>query len=199
MSRRSIIAAPTLASAVLAAPAGMEAAGLPAAQTFNYTGGEQSYVVPGGVTEVQVFAVGANGGPTFQNPVRGEGLGATVSADLPVSGGQTLYVEVGGNGTYSAGGFNGGAPGSLRAGGGGASDVRTCSRTGTPACPPGIATLLAHASYNLLSGHSQLIVLRISRAGLRLLSNARHHGPRVIATATLAGGSAPSRVVRFRG
>ncbi|MGI8557726.1 MAG: fibronectin type III domain-containing protein [Solirubrobacteraceae bacterium] len=69
------------------------------------------------------------------------GSGATVTADIPVTPGSTLYLEVGGNGRdgsvapYSAaGGFNGGGVGGLDAsgsgfkgGGGGASDLRTAS------------------------------------------------------------------------
>jgi hypothetical protein len=99
-------------------------------QTFSYTGGEQSYVVPAGVTEVHVVVVGAPGGHTSGSPGLG-GLGAVVSADLPVPQGQTaLYVEVGGIGvgpgfTGSRGGFNGGGPD----GGGGASDVRLLPRS----------------------------------------------------------------------
>jgi hypothetical protein len=46
MSRRSIIVVATLASAALSAATGAAADGLPAAQTFTYTGGEQSYLVP---------------------------------------------------------------------------------------------------------------------------------------------------------
>jgi hypothetical protein len=71
------------------------------------------------------------------------GAGATVGADVDVTAGETLYVEVGGNGTqptyantsdstyvYTAGvgGFNGGGDAGLQVGGGGgggASDVRT--------------------------------------------------------------------------
>jgi hypothetical protein len=117
------------------------AGGLPPSQTFGYTDGEQTYVVPAGVTEVQVFAVGAKGGADLGPSPAPGGVGATATADLPVVAGQTLYVEVGGNGSCS-GGFNGGgaSPGAC-GGGGGASDVRSCSSTGSPACAAGADSL----------------------------------------------------------
>lgn len=94
-------------------------------QTFTYTGGEQSFVVPAGVTQLQVLLVGGSGG---EGGVAG-GVAAKVTAALEVTPGQTLYVEVGGIGKDSGegggGGFNGGATGGGGAGGGGgASDIR---------------------------------------------------------------------------
>ena len=59
------------------------------------------------------------------------------TADIPVTAGETLWVEVGSNGAdgINVGGpavfGGGGAPGSDAGGGGGASDVRTCSETAT--------------------------------------------------------------------
>jgi hypothetical protein len=92
--------------------------------TLESTGGEQCYAVPDGVTEVHVVAVGGHGGaagsPNFA-------FGAAVSGDLPVSGGQTLFVEVGANGALVASFGGGGAGGLGSAAGGGASDVRTVS------------------------------------------------------------------------
>jgi hypothetical protein len=116
-------------------------------KSFTYTGGEQEFKVPSGVTSVHVEAVGGAGGVGghFFSPVGGSGgVGAVVSGVLAVTPGNTLYVEVGGNGEpglfagepegLGLGGFNGGAdsagihePG-LGGGGGGASDVRTVSR-----------------------------------------------------------------------
>lgn len=96
----------------------MAAAPAAFAQVFSYTGVEQSYLVPSGVTSVHVVAVGAPGGGGTQ--ITG-GRGAVVSADLPVPQGQTvLYVEVGGTGA----GFNGGGSPN----GGDASDVRLLPR-----------------------------------------------------------------------
>ena len=98
--------------------------------TFLYTGGEQTFTVPAGVTTLHVVAIGGAGGASA---VFG-GAAAQVTADLAVTPGQTLYIEVGGKGkdgaSGGAGGFNGGAAGgfggtSAAGGGGGASDIRT--------------------------------------------------------------------------
>jgi hypothetical protein len=101
-----------------------------ATATFGYSGGEQAFLVPSGVSTVHVLAVGGSGG---EGGVLG-GAGAEVTADLHVTPGQLLYVEVGGTGEDSGeggeGGFNGGAAGgSASGGGGGASDVRLLSRS----------------------------------------------------------------------
>jgi Lamin Tail Domain/Glycine rich protein len=118
--------------------------------TFTYTGAEQTYTVPAGVTSLQVQAVGASGGGSaggFQ-PVQG-GTGGLVVGELGagsvIKPGDTLYVEVGGAGGNAGsglaeGGFNGGGAGG-GGGGGGASDVRTCSRTST-SCPDGVPSAL---------------------------------------------------------
>jgi hypothetical protein len=107
------------ALAVLAAPC---AAG---AVVFSSTGSEQSYPVTARQTQVHVVAVGGEGGAG--NGAQLGGFGGVASADLPVTPGSTLYVEVGGNGAnVNTGGFNGGGTGaSGGGGGGGASDVRT--------------------------------------------------------------------------
>jgi hypothetical protein len=90
-------------------------AGAPAAsaesQLFGPTGSEQEFVVPAGVTSVQVTATGQAGGAVGASA---GGRPAVVSGTLGVVPGSTLYVEVG------ATGFNGGAASR----GGGASDVR---------------------------------------------------------------------------
>jgi hypothetical protein len=98
--------------------------------TFLFTGAEQTFKVPGGVTSVHVVVVGGAGGAGGGSG----GAAAQVTADLNgLTPGQTLYVEVGGigddSGAGGAGGFNGGATGAGGAGGGGgASDVRTSPR-----------------------------------------------------------------------
>lgn len=103
-----------------------------AGQTFQLTGAEQTYTVPFGVASVEVVAVGGHGGSAAG--IAG-GAPARASADLPVTPGQVLYVEVAGNGQSAInggdGGFNfGGAAGAQdAAGGGGESDVRTMPRT----------------------------------------------------------------------
>ena len=96
-------------------------------ETFTYTGSEQTFTVPLGVTSMEVKAVGGRGG---DDNGRG-GPAARVTGELNVTPGETLYVEVGGTGgegsEYNSGGFNGGGSGG--GGGGGASDVRTSPRS----------------------------------------------------------------------
>jgi hypothetical protein len=109
--------------------------------TFGFTGAEQTFPVPAGVTSIHVVAVGGRGGIGTGSGAPG-GMGARVTTDLSVSPGQTVFVEVGGNGEDGAGnsggkgGFNGGgecfveeSSGSGGGGGGGASDVRLTSRS----------------------------------------------------------------------
>jgi len=140
---RLLRAVPRPARLALAAAVGAAglAAGLPQAAlaaplstTFTYTGAEQTFTVPAGVSSLQVAAVGAAGGSS--EDTSSAGAGGTATATVSVVGGQTLYVEVGGPGTFSndlgsaVGGWNGGGnPGGDvgAGGGGGASDVRTVS------------------------------------------------------------------------
>lgn len=126
-----------LATVLLAAPPA-------SAQTFTYTGGEQTYTVPAAATEIHVVAVGASG----QGSSPAGGRGAIVTADLPVSGGTKFFVEVGADGAgcflvCASTGFNGGA----QPGGGGASDIRTASCGAT--CPGSSSSL---ASRLLVAG-----------------------------------------------
>ncbi|MFT5357498.1 MAG: hypothetical protein ACI9KE_004735 [Polyangiales bacterium] len=99
-------------------------------RVFTYTGAPESYVVPRGVTSIQVDALGAAGGCD-----RG-GLGGSASARMAVTPGETLQLNVGGAGECGTagmipGGFNGGGDKFTTSGdfwmggsGGGASDVR---------------------------------------------------------------------------
>ena len=86
-------------------------------QTFSYTGAQQTFTVPSGVSTITIQAYGAQG----TNGNSPGGLGGYVVGDLTVTAGNTLYVYVGGRA-----GFNGGASGHSNGGsGGGASDVRS--------------------------------------------------------------------------
>uniref|UniRef100_A0AAU1HMP6 receptor protein-tyrosine kinase n=1 Tax=Streptomyces sp. NBC_00180 TaxID=2903632 RepID=A0AAU1HMP6_9ACTN len=132
VSRRTRLAGAVTGSLILTAGictvgAGTASAADPVTETFGYTGGAQSWTVPAGVTRIHVVADGAQGG-------RNGGVGARVSSDLAVAGGQTLDIYVGGAGGNVDGGFNGGGRGALRervawyvdsGGGGGASDIRS--------------------------------------------------------------------------
>lgn len=104
------------------APGGSAGSGsTPITTTVVYvdTGQEQRFVVPPGVTRLHVVAVGAGGERGADSDGQGGagsgGRGAIVGADLPVTPGATLYLEVGDN--EGANDF------------GAASDLRTCSRT----------------------------------------------------------------------
>jgi hypothetical protein len=91
-------------------------------KTFYYAGGAQGFKVPAGVTQLKVIALGAHGAGSP------EARGGRVRAVIPVTPGETLSVYVGGNGSETKGGFNGGGDGGSgyggRSGGGGASDIR---------------------------------------------------------------------------
>ncbi|MBB4760018.1 PxKF domain-containing protein [Amorphoplanes digitatis] len=137
-------AAPAAAHAAL--PPGCTQSGSTVTCPFAFTGAEQTFVVPTGVTALSVTAVGAAGGGGFGTG--SPGRGGVASATLSVTQGSTLYVEVGGVGEDltavgapgGAGGFNGGGQGDSGdpgsdgfPGGGGASDVRTASGGANPA------------------------------------------------------------------
>lgn len=89
---------------------------------FKYTGSEQAFEVPSGVTWITVIASGAAGGGASG------GKGGRVHAMIPVTAGEKLTV-FGGQGLDRKGGFNGGGHGGAKHksdayGGGGASDLR---------------------------------------------------------------------------
>ena len=93
-------------------------------QTFNFTGAQQTWTVPAGVTSVNVNVQGAQGGNTSWGTA---GLGGRVQATVPVTPGQTIIINVGGQGTTSTAGWNGGGQPygcGCVGGGGGASDIR---------------------------------------------------------------------------
>ena len=100
--------------------------------TYSYTGAVQTYVVPAGVTLVNIEASGASGG-TADNDIgscpNNGGRGGYATGDLTVTPGETLYIYVGGEGFHgNVGGWNGAGTGcgtwATCAKGGGASDVR---------------------------------------------------------------------------
>lgn len=127
--RRLLVLTALCALAITASAAPAQAA----FRVFEPTGAEQKFVVPQGVGVVDVLAIGGTGGSgQFSG-----GVGAEVTGVISVTPGQTLFIEVGGNGqSNGTGGFNGGgdgggftlAGGAGGGGGGGASDVRLQSR-----------------------------------------------------------------------
>jgi hypothetical protein len=112
------------------------AAGAAETRSASFTeAGEHPFVVPAGVTSVQVTLVGGNGGQGVG--LAPGGTGDTVTATLAVSPGETLYAEVAGDGNSGevpmlgglggvGGGGEGGGDGGFGirgGGGGGASDL----------------------------------------------------------------------------
>jgi len=99
---------------------------------FTYTGAEQQWVVPAGISSIDVDVIGAQGGTAsdYWCLLGGPGgPGGHVETTLSVSEGETLYIYVGGAGSTGTGGFNGGGNGGsggygAGGGGGGASDIR---------------------------------------------------------------------------
>lgn len=145
-----ILAAGLVVAGTLATVSPAEAASTPSCSqvaavvtctvTFSYTGSEQQFTVPAGISAVTALAIGGHGGAHSN----AGGEGASTSGSFAVSAGQTLYVEVAGAGSNwvpgggAAGGFNGGGYATAMigpgfdlggGGGGGASDVRTLTST----------------------------------------------------------------------
>ncbi|MGB8635228.1 MAG: hypothetical protein WCD66_12470 [Rhodanobacteraceae bacterium] len=109
----------------------------PTCTTFNATGAEQTFVVPAGTNSISITANGAQGADATQpaagsapSPPGTGGNAATVTGDLSVSPGETLYLHVGMRNGFNGGGAAGtfeasqtGEPGASGSGGG-ATDVR---------------------------------------------------------------------------
>ncbi len=74
---------------------------------FSYTGVQQSWTVPTGVTSIAIELVGAQGGGT------GSGKGGKVTAQLAVTPGATLQVVVGGQPSSDIAVYGGGAIGGV--------------------------------------------------------------------------------------
>jgi hypothetical protein len=89
---------------------------------FNYTGTNQTWVVPDGITYINIQCYGAQGSDNSYNFNYG-GKGGYATGDLSVTPGEIFYVHVGGAGRGAKVGFNGGGISSI-ATGGGASDIR---------------------------------------------------------------------------
>lgn len=135
----SLVAVVALVAQTLVSPPATVRAADPITVSFFHTGIEQTFVVPDGVTSIQVILVGGRGGTggALGGFMTG-GSAARVEGTLAVGPGATLFVQVAGNGidglenAASPGGFNGGGPGGIGegsgGGGGGASDIRTVTR-----------------------------------------------------------------------
>ena len=99
----------------------------PSVFTFAFTGTQQEFLVPAGVTQIVAEVYGAQGGdPTYG------GKGGLVKAEIAVTAGDQLYLNVGGAGfghdDINQNGWNGGGrdfnSSNYTLTGGGASDIR---------------------------------------------------------------------------
>jgi hypothetical protein len=137
---RGLATSLTLGSTVISASLGaVNSAGVTLTVTQNFTTpGPATWIVPTGVTAIQLVATGAGGGGGFY--ARG-GSGAVVTATLSVTPGDTMVLYIGGAGSYGAGAFGGGGGGStnvnagtanqiIAGGGGGGGDYVVSSGSG---------------------------------------------------------------------
>ncbi|MBK7130376.1 MAG: gliding motility-associated C-terminal domain-containing protein [Crocinitomicaceae bacterium] len=108
--------------------------------SFPFTGAPTSWTVPNCVTSITITVAGAQGGNALDGasytgsagtPVLG-GEGAVVTATIPVTPGDVIDINVGGQGTIGGPGYNGGGTGNFStdgnlvngsAGGGGSTNV----------------------------------------------------------------------------
>jgi hypothetical protein len=89
----STVTAGAASAAPAALPSNCTESGLTVTCAYGYTGAEQTFVVPAGVTAVQATAIGAaGGGSSFLDLIAGSG--GIASAAVPVTATETLYVEV---------------------------------------------------------------------------------------------------------
>ena len=121
-----VVCAVAFAGPAAAFPAGCTQSGTTVTCTYT-SGGETAFTVPAGVNSVTATVVGQQGGSDYGGGSAGA-LGAVASGTIGSTPGESLYLEVavlGGRGGEGNNGFP------LAGYGGGESDVRTCSATGT--------------------------------------------------------------------
>lgn len=100
-----------------------------------YSGSAQYFMVPSGVTLLDVSLTGASGGSAIHGPwslaTAYGGRGSSISCTIPVIPGDTYQVNIGGTGKYAGvAGWNGGGTGGRcmeSGGGGGSTDLRNGS------------------------------------------------------------------------
>jgi Bacterial Ig-like domain (group 3) len=105
-----------------AAPsASSSVSGSSSSQSFAFDDTPQFFTVPTGVSQVHLVAwggSGGNGGYSSGEQAAPGGLGAELNLDAPVGPGDTLVIEVGGQGDAATGGSDGSPMQSAGAGGG---------------------------------------------------------------------------------
>jgi hypothetical protein len=100
----------------------------PATVVYQYTGADQSYVVPGGVSSISLLMWGGGGGGGPSGWYQVSGQGAFLQGTLAVTPGQTLTVMVGSGGAAYNGSTNyGGGGGGWGQGGGRSAIISTAS------------------------------------------------------------------------
>jgi len=133
----------------------------PAVSVFGYTGADQSYVVPAGVSRIRVAAWGAGGSagtPSTAGALTGSGGGAgSVEGFLDVIPGETLTIKVGqGVDALSGGVLNGGNTSTVLAasiyGGGGVNGIGdgAGSNAGTAGSGGGASSILRASTVTTL-------------------------------------------------
>lgn len=96
---------------------------------FSFTGGIQSFTVPACVSSITIKAFGAQGAQGGGMTGGAGGFGAYIKGDRTVLPGEVYTIKVGGSGTITAGGYNGGGDGGSvgsdgkGGGGGGATSI----------------------------------------------------------------------------
>ena len=78
-------------------------AGFTACTQFSYSGGDQTFNVPAGITSLNIKAWGAGGGGSVSNAYgNGSAGGGYATGNLVVTAGNSLLVVVGGGGSAAA-------------------------------------------------------------------------------------------------
>src|SRR6185312_1564249 len=88
---RGIVA---VAAVGLVSAAGTTQASAATVKRFTFTGGQQFFAVPDGVTSLHVVAIGGRGGTGAANTTSPGGFGGVATADVKVTPGAILLVNV---------------------------------------------------------------------------------------------------------
>ena len=137
---------------------------------FSYTGANQTFTVPTGVTSMQISLWGAGGAGGYNGG--GGGAGAFVQGTLTVSAGQTYTIVVGQGGvmnsassTYGGGGGSGGGNPGGSSGGGRSAILLNLTVTVTSASGSGSAiTFTTSGTHGLLLGQP-IVISGLSPSG----------------------------------
>lgn len=104
---------------------------LPLDTVYSYTGSDQDYTIPSGVTKIQYAIGGGAGGGSDYSGGRTSGAGGYVTGEFDVSPGDILRIQVGQGGRGAPSTSEGGASAWPDSGPGGRGDVRCASGGGS--------------------------------------------------------------------